>query len=787
VRSNPAPKTAALYNETDLKEGKIIRGTVFVLCAIAAPLFAQSGAPAAQALTQQYCVACHSAKAKTAGIVLEGIDWSNPAANSATLEKVLRKVRTGEMPPAKLPHPAPAAATAFTTWLEAELDKSAAAHPNPGRPAIHRLNRAEYGNAVRDLLGIQIDATSLLPVDDSGYGFDNVADVLSVSPALLERYMTVARLVSRRAVGQLNLKPGEDEYEAPRTGGRGRAERISDALPFDSAGGVAIHHYFPVDAEYLIKVKMAGGGAEKEVRLPVKAGDRLLGVTFLHDSSKPELAAPINPRAPAAAGGGRGQQGPPPPPAKLDIRLDGARLKLFDVGANSRVDKVLIAGPYNPTGRGDTVSREKIFVCHPATASEEDGCAHTILAKLAHRAFRRPVTDSDLKPLLAFYRSGRVQGDFDLGIEKALRAMLVSPNFIFRVERDPAGAKPGSVSRINDVELASRLSFFLWSSIPDDTLLEIAEKGHLHEPAILNREVRRMLDDPRSDALVSNFAGQWLYLRNLEVAKPDPDAFPEFDSELKDAFRKETELFFANILREDHSVLELLDAKYTYLNQRLAEHYGIPNVYGSQFRQVALTDPNRGGILGQGSILTVTSYPNRTSVVQRGKWILETLLGAPPPPPPPDVPDLKAHGADGRQLTMREQMEMHRANPVCASCHSRMDPLGFALENYDGVGKWRAKDAGNVIDPSGKLPDGTVFEGPAGLKKILLTRDKDAFVNTVTQKMMTYALGRGLESYDMPAVRAAAREAAKNDYRISALIAAVVNSTPFQMRRTSEQ
>jgi len=735
---------------------------------------------------QQYCVMCHSVKAKTAGIVLEGIDWSNPGANSATLEKVLRKVRTGEMPPAKLPHPTPAAATAFTSWLEAELDKSAAAHPNPGRPAIHRLNRAEYGNAVRDLLGVEINANSLLPVDDSGYGFDNVADVLSVSPALLERYMSVARLVSRRAVGELNLKPGEDEYEAPRTGGRGHAERISDALPFDSAGGVAIHHFFPVDAEYVIKVKMGGGG-EKEVRLPVKAGDRLLGVTFLLDSSKPELAAPINPRAPAAAGGGRGAPGTPPPPAKLDVRLDGARLKLFDVGANSRVDKVLIAGPYNATGRGDTVSREKIFVCHPAAAGEEDACAHTILAKLARRAFRRPVTDADLKPLLAFYRSGRAQGDFDLGIEKALRALLVSPNFIFRVERDPAGAKAGSVARINDVELASRLSFFLWSSIPDDTLLEIAEKGHLHEPAVLNREVRRMLDDPRADALVSNFAGQWLYLRNLEVSKPDPDAFPEFDQELKDDFRKETELFFANILREDHSVLELLDAKYTFLNQRLAEHYGVPNVYGSQFRQVALTDPNRGGILGQGSVLTVTSYPNRTSVVQRGKWILETLLGAPPPPPPPDVPDLKAHGADGRQLTMREQMEMHRANPVCASCHSRMDPLGFALENYDGVGKWRVKDAGNTIDPSGKLPDGTTFQGPAGLKQILLTRDKDAFVNTVTQKLMTYALGRGLESYDMPAVRAAAREAAKNDYRMSALISAVVNSTPFQMRRTSEQ
>jgi hypothetical protein len=735
---------------------------------------------------QQYCVMCHSAKAKTAGIVLEGIDWADVGSHSATLEKVLRKVRTGEMPPPKLPRPTPAAATAFTTWLETELDRAAAAHPNPGRPAIHRLNRAEYGNAVRDLLGIHLNTSSLLPVDDSGYGFDNVADVLSVSPALLERYMSVARLVSRRAVGELGIKPAEEEYEAPRTGGRGRPDRVSDALPFDSAGGLAIEHYFPLDAEYVIKVKLAGGGNEKEVRIPVKAGARTLGVTFLRDSSKPELEAPINPRAPMVPGG-RGGGMTPPPPSKLDLRIDGARLQLFDVAPNARVDKVIVAGPYNATGRGDTPSRRKIFVCRPTTSADEEPCARTILSTLARRAFRRPVTESDVRPLLAFYRSGRAAGDFDLGIEKALRALLVSPNFLFRVERDPADAKPGTVARVSDIDLASRLSFFLWSSIPDETLLEIAEKNHLHEPAVLDREVRRMLEDPRSDALTANFAGQWLYLRNLDVAKPDPDAFPEWDESLKESFRKETELFFANIVHEDRSVLELLDAKYTFLNQRLAEHYGVPNVYGSQFRQVALTDPNRGGILGQGSVLTVTSYPNRTSVVQRGKWILETLLGAPPPPPPPDVPDLKAHGADGRLLTMRQQMEQHRANPVCASCHSRMDPLGFALENYDGVGKWRAKDAGSPIDPSGKLPDGTTFEGPAGLKQILLTRDKDAFVNTVAQKMMIYALGRGLESYDMPAVRTVARDAARSDYRISALIAAVVKSTPFQMRRTSDQ
>ena len=383
---------------------------------------------------------------------------------------------------------------------------------------------------------------------------------------------------------------------------------------------------------------------------------------------------------------------------------------------------LVISGPYRITGQGVTPSRDRIFVCRPSTAADEMPCARIILSKLARRAFRRDVSDADIRPLMAFFERGRAEGDFDHGIERALTAMLISPDFLFRVERDPKDAAPGTVYRVDDFALASRLSFFLWSSIPDDQLLDLAEQGKLRDPQVLQQQVRRMLDDPKSQALVDNFAGQWLYLRNLELSKPDADAFPEFDDSLRQAFRTETALFFQNILREDHSVLELLDANYTYLNQRLAEHYGIPNVYGPQFRKVALTDPNRGGLLGQGSILTVTSYPNRTSVVQRGKWILETLLGTPPPPPPPDVPELKPHGKDGRQLTMREQMEQHRANAVCASCHSRMDPLGFALENYDGVGKWRDKDAGSVIDASGKLPDGTKFTGPAGLKKLLLTR-----------------------------------------------------------------
>jgi hypothetical protein len=396
------------------------------------------------------------------------------------------------------------------------------------------------------------------------------------------------------------------------------------------------------------------------------------------------------------------------------------------------------------------------------------------------------VTDADVKPLMAFYEAGRADGDFDHGVEMALRALLVSPDFLFRIERDPAGKAAGSVVRVSDFDLASRLSFFLWSSVPDDQLMDLAARGTLHDPAVLEQQVRRMLDDERSQALVTNFAGQWLYLRNLAGQRPDPDAFPEFDESLRQAFRQETDLFFQSFLREDRSVTEMLDANYTYLNQRLAEHYGVPNVYGSQFRRVTLNDPNRGGLLGQGSILTVTSYPDRTSVVQRGKWILENLLGAPPPPPPANVPDLKAHGEDGTPRTMRAAMEQHRADPVCASCHARMDPLGFAMENFDGVGKWRAEDAGHAIDVSGTLPDGTKFVGPAGLKKLLETTDRDQFVSTVTSKLLTYALGRGLEYYDQPAVRAIDRDAAHDNYTLSSLITAIVKSTPFQMRRTQE-
>jgi mono/diheme cytochrome c family protein len=751
---------------------------------------AQSLDPAAQrALVDQYCVGCHNQKLKTGELSLEGSDFSKVGEQAGVWERVLRKMRTGQMPPPGLPRPDAAKALAFAKSLEQALDRAAAAHPNPGRTLPHRLNRAEYSNAIRDLLALDIKAGSALPADDSGHGFDNIANLLSISPALLERYMSAARSVSRLAVGDLNMLPGEEQFSV----GRGaRNERLGDDLPFDSRGGFSFQYYFPVDAEYVLRIGIAGNAdapstSPYELRLPVKAGQHTVAATFLRESARNEAAAP--------AAGRRGGPvfGVPMPAgasAEMDLRLDDARLKRFQVpqrGTTPEIASVSVLGPYKITGRGDTPSRARIFVCRPASASEEESCAQTIFSTLARRAFHRPVSAEDIRPLLAFYRSGREEGDFDHGIELALGAMLVSPDFLFRVELDPRGAAPGQIYRISDHELASRLSFFLWSSIPDDELLKLADQGKLRDQAMLEAQVRRLLDDPRSDALVNNFGAQWLYLRNLASAKPDADAFPEWDESLRHAFRQETELFLRSIFREDRSVFDLLEANYTFLNQRLAEHYGIKGVYGPHLRRVNMTDPNRAGLLGHGSILTVTSNPNRTSVVLRGKWILENLLGAPPPPPPADVPELKPHAKDGRRLTMREQMEEHRINPVCSSCHARMDPIGFALENYDGVGKWRTQEGLTPIDASGKLPGGVEFNGPAGLKKLLLSDYREDFVTNVTEKLLTYGLGRGLEYYDQPAVRAIAREAAREDYRMSALVTAIVKSVPFQMRRTAEQ
>jgi cytochrome c553 len=758
-------------------------------------------------MIKQYCVGCHNNKLKTADISLESLDTTHVANDAAVWEKVLRKLAANQMPPAGLPRPKTEDRISFVNWLEKSLDDAAAAHPNPGHPTVHRLNRAEYANAIRDLLAVDIKPLVSLPGDDSGYGFDNIGDVLSLSPVLIERYLSAANKIVQVAVGDVHMKPVVDEFDAPRDSRTTKqkakfnlpVERVSDDLPFDSAGGMVIDYRFPVDATYVLKIRTAvpprpdgfpNDPIVSELKIPVKAGDRKLGITFLREAELPErIVNPLTAGRRAAAAAGPGRNAGPQPMAKMDVRLDGVRLKLFDVPESQNgpaFRNVSIEGPYDVLSAGDTPSREKIFICKPGNASQEEGCARKIISNLAYHAYRRPVTETDLRPLMAFYDSARRQGSFDSGIEMALRAILVSPDFLFRVEHDPAGAAPGTVFRVNDFELASRLSFFLWSSAPDDELLNLASKNRLHDPAVLQEQVKRMLADEKSDALVQNFAGQWLLLRNLALSTPDPDEFPEFDDTLRAAFLKETQLFFASVLRDNRPVTELLSANYTYLNDRLAEHYGLKGIYGPQFRRVLLADANRGGLLGQGAILTVTSYPNRTSVVQRGKWVLENLLGTPPPPPPPDVPALEAHNKEGKLLTMRQQMEQHRANPICASCHSRMDPIGFALENYDAVGKWRSTDAGSQIDATGKLPDGTTFEGPAGLKNLLLSGHKDEFLSTFTEKLMTYALGRGLEYYDQPAVRAVIKDAEAHGNTIQAYINAIVNSRQFQMRRTRE-
>jgi hypothetical protein len=734
-------------------------------------------------LVTKYCAGCHSQRLKTGGVVLEGMDPANAGANPGIWERVLRQVNSGLMPPASAPRPDAAAVTAFSKHVEESLDRAAAAKPNPGAPMPHRLNRVEYSNAIRDLLAVDTNPGASLPVDDSGNGFDNMADLLSMSPALLERYMFAAGNVSRLAVGDLRTKLSEDRYV------RGeRAEPDSDDLPFNARGGLVVRHYFPVDGEYELRINFNistdGPGSPYSLRTPVKAGLHTVVVTFLRESARAEEAIPPNRRGFAA--------GPPPsrPPAEMDMRMDGAKLKRFQLPQRNNppnIDSISIVGPHQITGRGDTPSRARIFTCRPSTPKEEEPCARSILTHLSRRAFRRPPTEADLRPLMSFYRDGRTEGDFDEGIQNALQAILVSPDFLFRVERDPKGAAPGSIYRISDHELASRLSFFLWSSIPDDQLLQLADGKKLRDSAMLKAELQRMLQDPRSDSILSNFGAQWLYLRTLAAAKPDSDIFATFDDSLRKAFQRETELFLSSIFREDRSVLELLDADYTFVNQRLAAHYKIPNVYGPHFRKVALPDSTRGGLLGHGSVLTVTSYPNRTSVVQRGKWLLENLLGTPPPPPPADVPELKPKAKDGRHLSLREAMEQHRSNAVCSSCHARMDAIGFALENFNGVGEWRATDDGAPIDTRGKLPDGSEFNGPAGLRKILLEKHRDEFIQTLTEKLLVYALGRGLEPQDKPAVRSIVRQAARENYRMSAFLAAIIESVPFQMRRASER
>lgn len=729
-----------------------------------------------QATTTRYCLACHNDRTLTAGLSLAGVDGTDIAGHAPVLERVLRKLRAGDMPPAGRPRPEASAVAALTSWLETALDGVAAAAPNPGAPAIHRLNRAEYRNAVRDLLALDLDHARDLPADNSGYGFDNIGDVLTVSPLHVERYVGAARRISRLALGQLTPRPVVERYEAT----RGAGDAI-DALPPNTRGGMLFRHYFAFDADYVLTVRVGGRRATgmSAPRLDVRVDGRR--VRLFEADFDPEEASQetrnFQVRVPVTAGEHEIAAG---------FLTEYARSE-GDATANAyRVDYVLVDGPYDATGSGNTKSQRRVFVCQPAAAQPEEQCAREILAGLARRAYRRPVAASDIDPLIDLFRMGRADGgSFEAGIEMALSGVLVSPSFLFRAPAVPADAVPGSVYRLSDIDLASRLSFFLWSSIPDESLLELAEQGELSDPDVLAAQVERMLADPKAQALIDNFGGQWLHLRNVADWRPDPERFRRFNDSLRYAFQRETELFLAHLIREDRSVLELIDADYTFLNEPLAEFYGIDGVRGGYFRRVPLAGTGRGGVLTHGSILMVTSYPTRTSPVLRGKWVLENLLGAPPPPPPPDVPELET-GDEGSAASLREALERHRASPACAACHASLDPLGFALENFDAVGAFRTEEEEGVpVDPSGALPDGTLIDGPDGLRRVLLGR-RHEFVETLAAKLLTYALGRGLESYDQPAVREIRRRTEAGDYRFSALVSAIVDSVPFRFRRAPE-
>jgi cytochrome c5 len=776
------------------------------------------------AVLRTYCVRCHNQQLRTAGLALDTLDLSNVGRKAETaetleketLEKIVQKLRIGAMPPPGLPRPDQPTVDAFVSLLETELDRAAELHPNPGRTAsLHRLNRAEYQNAIRDLLALDLDVAPLLPADDADiHGFDNMAGLLSVSPALLERYMSAARKISRLALGLNPPGAATETYAVPDLAQQDA--QASDELPFGSRGGIAIHHYFPVDGEYVVTVRLRRQiydyitGLDQRERLEVRVdGGRTQTFTIggeSHGRSAPQSFAGD------VLGDPEWEKYALTADAGLEARLtvtagqhvvgvsfvgrfteaEGVVQPRQKYGDYSRdesrqqgVESVAIKGPLRTSGDqiAETPSRRKIVVCRPTGSGDEESCAKTILARLARRAYRRSVTDREVQTLLAFYRTGRQDGGFPAGIQFGVERILADPSFLFRVERDPARIAPNVAYRIGDLELASRLAFFLWSSTPDDELLDLAVRGKLKDPAVLEQQTRRMLADARSKALVDNFVGQWLLLRNIRSVRPEPDLFPDFDEELRASFQRETELFVGNQLREDRGIVELLSADYTFLNERLARHYQIPNVFGSHFRRVTLDrDQQRGGLIGQGSLLMVTAYPNRTSPVLRGKWVLDSLLGTPPPQPPPDVPSLKDRDENGRVTSVRDRLEAHRKNPACAACHAQMDPLGFALENFDAIGKWRTtSEGGTPIDASAVLPTGVRFQGPRGLREVLLDH-RDQFVTTVTQKLLSYALGRGLEYYDQPAVRKIVRNATPGDYRWSSIILEIVRSTPFLMR-----
>ena len=801
---------------------------ILVLSAVAmlpVGVFSQNNQELIVNTMNQYCLACHNDVLRTANVSFQNIDLTDLSIHEGLPEKMLSQLRNRRMPPMEMPRPTDEIYDELVSWLETELDDLAAANPNPGRTDIfHRLNRAEYSNAVRDLLNIEVDVEEFLPADDiDAYGFDNMADALTVSPALMERYLSAARKISRLAIGETPLGPASETYEVPIL--LNQEDRMSDDLPFGSRGGVAMRHYFPVAGKYDLSLRLhrnyvnyiRGMGSRHEIEVRF---DSELIATFNIGGEEPDVL-----QAPASYGGNQfgdreweeymlfadsnlrlrfeAEAGPhivgvsfvrkltepegvlQPPQSVFAAAVNEMR------DGDAAIEVAQITGPYEPAGPGITPSRQAIFTCIPDEndVASEETCATQILSGIANKAYRRPLEQIDIDTLLDFYRIGRGDGqlEFDAGIQLAIERILISPDFLFRVEKDPQNTTPGMNYELSDMELASRLSFFLWSSLPDRELLELAEQGKLQDNDVLEKQTLRMLSDPRSIALVKNFAGQLLYLRNLPSLVPDAVEFPEFDENLRSAFRQESELYFESLLKEDRSVLDLLSADYTYLNERLAKHYGIEGIYGSHFRKVELKGEiakQRGGILGQGSLLTATSYANRTSPVLRGKWVLTNILGTPPPPPPDDVPDLPETGEDGQPATVRDRMIKHRENPNCAVCHLPMDPLGLALENYDAIGQWRNTGDGDLpIDASGQLPNGTQFYGLDGLREILLDRSNE-FSGTVTEKLFAYAIGRPPEYFDKPTIRQITRNAALDNYSWSSTIMGIIKSAPFRMRRS---
>lgn len=769
---------------------------------------ARAAAPAQahQPLTDEYCLDCHDKATHTKDLVLEGFDADHPERQAEIAEKVITKLRAGMMPPDGNPRPDAADVHAFVTGLETKLDQYAAAHPNPGERPFQRLNRAEYARSVHDLLGLDVDVDAFLPPDTISHGFDDVADVQGFSPATMEGYLRAASAISRLAVGDALATPSSTSYKVPRT-----ASQLGhvDGTPFGTRGGVAVTHIFPADGTYTFRMtfhasptgQLFGQTAKNEQIEVAVNGTRvaLLDISPRMDESDPNgmnlTTEPIAVKA-----------GPQRISASFIKHFDGPVDDLIEPIEHTLADTQIgtaqgittlphlrefgVTGPFKVTGVSATPSRARIFTCQPsATASRADEriCATTILSSLARQAYRRPVTSADVQSLLTFYDSGRKDGSFDVGIRTALQAILASPGFVFRVERVPANAKAGQTYRISDIELASRLSYFLWASVPDAELISVAGDGKLKDPATLDREVRRMLADPRSEALSTRFGAQWLRLQDLDNMQPDALIYPHYDETLAEAMKRETELFFDSIVKEDHNVLDLLTADYTFVNQQLAQHYGLPNVAGPNFQRVTLPGDARRGLLGQGSILVLTSVADRTSPVQRGKWVMEVLLGTPPPPPPPNVPTLDETKAvaSGHTLSVRERMEEHRKNPLCNSCHRMIDPIGLALENFDPTGAWRIKDNGVSVDTHGTMYDGAPVDGPASLRAALLTH-QDLILRNFTEMLMTYALGRRVEYYDMPTVRAIVTDAAQHGNKMSSFILGVVNSQAFQMRRVDE-